>query len=54
MDDPSTDVPSVRDRAAEERAAELVGRIVSQRYRIDALLAMGGMGAVYRGHHLHL
>jgi tRNA A-37 threonylcarbamoyl transferase component Bud32 len=57
VDDPSTDEPSVAPRgeaAARARAAELIGRVISQRYRIDALLAMGGMGAVYRGHHLLL
>ncbi len=35
-------------------AAALLGRVISQRYRIDKLLAAGGMGAVYQGHHLHL
>jgi eukaryotic-like serine/threonine-protein kinase len=46
--------PDRDDALAEARAAELVGTVVSQRYRIDQLLARGGMGAVYRGHHLHL
>ncbi len=54
MDEPSPSEPEKPSRAAEARAAELVGKVVSQRYRIDELLALGGMGAVYRGHHRHL
>lgn len=42
------------DRAAEQRAKDLVGQVISQRYRIDTLIAMGGMGAVYKGYHLLL
>lgn len=34
------------------RAEALVGTTISQRYRIDALIAFGGMGAVYRGEHI--
>src|SRR6185436_15715911 len=29
-----------------------IGRILSERYRIAALVAMGGMGAIYRAEHL--
>jgi serine/threonine protein kinase len=32
----------------------LVGTVIHQRYRIDKLLGRGGMGAVFRGHHLGL
>ncbi|MBK8260938.1 MAG: serine/threonine protein kinase [Nannocystis sp.] len=32
----------------------LIGTIIAGRYRIDALIGEGGMGAVYRGFHLHL
>ena len=32
----------------------MVGRLLSDRYRIDELVAMGGMGAVYRGEHVHM
>src|SRR5262249_36087381 len=39
---------------ANERARSLVGQIISGRYRIHELIAMGGMGAVYRGEHIHL
>src|SRR5690606_1793596 len=38
--------------AAKERAEQLIGRTLSERYRIVELIAMGGMGAVYRGEHL--
>ena len=38
--------------AARERAAALIGRTISERYKIVALVAMGGMGAVYRAEHL--
>jgi eukaryotic-like serine/threonine-protein kinase len=33
---------------------ELIGRILSDRYRVDALVATGAFGAVYRGVHLHM
>ncbi len=32
----------------------MVGRVLSDRYRIDALVATGSFGAVYRGVHLHM
>lgn len=32
----------------------LVGRILADKYRIDALVGIGGMGAVYSAHHLSL
>jgi serine/threonine-protein kinase len=33
---------------------EMIGRILSDRYRIDARIASGSFGSVYRGVHLHM
>ncbi len=41
-----------KNEAAQKRAAALVGRTISDRYRIVELVAMGGMGAIYKGEHL--
>jgi len=38
----------------EERAKKLIGRVLSERYRVDGVVAMGSMGAVYRGLHLKM
>lgn len=32
----------------------LVGRTIENKYRIDALIGIGGMGAIYNAHHLRL
>ncbi len=32
----------------------LIGSVIHERYRVDGLLGQGGMGAVFRGHHLGL
>lgn len=39
---------------AQERARSLIGKVLSGRYRIVDLIAMGGMGAVYLGEHVHM
>ena len=58
VDDPTTESPeraqTELDIQANARAAAAVGQVISGRYRVDDLLAMGGMGAVYRGTHLLL
>jgi serine/threonine-protein kinase len=46
--------PNLGDQAAKLRAGALLGVIVSGRYRIVELLAMGGVGAVYLAEHVHM
>jgi serine/threonine protein kinase len=36
------------------RAESLVGQLVADRYKIHNVLAMGGMGAVFTGEHVHM
>ncbi|MBW2524690.1 MAG: serine/threonine protein kinase [Deltaproteobacteria bacterium] len=47
MSDPGAATVSERERA-------FVGRVISERYRVEARIASGGMGAVFRGQHLRL
>ncbi|MFV8751657.1 serine/threonine-protein kinase [Nannocystaceae bacterium ST9] len=45
MSEPAKQIPELE---------ELVGTTLVGRYRLDALLGIGGMGAVFRAHHLQL
>jgi serine/threonine-protein kinase len=40
--------------SAQIRAQELIGRVIAGRHRIDRILAMGGMGAVFCAEHVHM
>jgi serine/threonine-protein kinase len=52
VSDPIDETSAGGSAAARERAAALIGRTISERYKILDLIAMGGMGAVYRAEHL--
>lgn len=45
-------MPSERPRSNDP--ADLVGRVLSDRYRLDELIAAGSIGAVYRARHLNM
>lgn len=41
-------------RSADPRISALVGKVLADRYRIDEIIGVGGMGVVFRAHHLQL
>ncbi|WP_437924927.1 hypothetical protein WMF37_38770 [Sorangium sp. So ce291] len=46
--------PLTADEAAKHRARSYVERVISKRRCIDEVVAMGGMGALYRGEHVNM
>ena len=46
--------PSAHEPPAVTARPELLGRVLSDRYRVDSLVASGAFGSVYRGVHLHM
>ncbi len=42
------------DESHNQRAEQLIGRVLSDRYRVDELIAAGSMAAVYLGLHLNM
>ena len=45
---------SSQQKAAPAGVQALVGTVISARYKVEEVLAAGGMGCVYRGEHVHM
>jgi serine/threonine-protein kinase len=52
--DDATPDAHARKQAVLDRASALVGSVISDRYRVEEVIAAGGMGCVYRGQHIHM
>jgi serine/threonine-protein kinase len=51
---PRISKPNLAERAATAKAEARLGTVVSGRYRLTEVLAMGGVGVVFKGEHLHM
>jgi eukaryotic-like serine/threonine-protein kinase len=52
--DPPDEKRAQTDSEETRQRPDMIGRVLSDRYRIDAVIASGAFGSVYRGAHLHM